>query len=144
MQLRPASGQASLRLGWLFFHINSNRVANREALHAIIVETFGALVSPEVTRRLEEAQIANARINDMHALWHHEQLEARQRWVDVETPAGRIPAMLPPGISRRAETRMDAIPSLGQHTEAILKELGYGSQETEVKAAVVMPVPPWG
>lgn len=114
------------------FLSNSKRVANREALRAIIVETFRSLDSPEVTRRLEEAQIANARINDMLALWEHEQLTARQRWVDVESPAGRIPAMLPPGIGQAADVRMDAVPSLGQHTEAILEELGYGSEHRRV------------
>ena len=75
--------------------------------------------------RLDTAQIANARMNGMHEVWDHEQLKARQRWVDVETPAGRIPALVPPGLPNGYAPRMDAVPTLGEHTEALLREAGY-------------------
>ena len=58
----------------------------------------------------------------MHDVWAHPQLKARNRWLEIETPAGRIPALLPPGMT---EARMDAVPRLGEHTEAILRERGY-------------------
>jgi crotonobetainyl-CoA:carnitine CoA-transferase CaiB-like acyl-CoA transferase len=69
-------------------------------------------------------QIANARMNDMAGVWAHPQLQARQRWHTVGSPAGDIPALLPPGRNNRYDYRMDAVPSVGQHTEAILQELG--------------------
>ena len=74
------------------------------------------------------AQIANARMNDMHELWQHAQLKARGRWVEVDTPAGSVPALLPPGMSNADAPRMDAVPALGQHTDMILRELGYSSE----------------
>lgn len=109
------------------FSSNSKRVANRQALRALIVEIFAAMNAEEVVQRLDDAQIANARINDMHDVWEHEQLLARSRWVNVQTPAGPVPAMLPPGIAHPDAARMDAVPGLGQHTDSILAELGYGS-----------------
>ena len=106
------------------FASNSGRANDREALRAIIVEVFSRLSAEQVIERLEAAQIANARMNDMHAVWQHEQLKARQRWTEVDTPAGRLPALLPPGVPDAASARMDAVPALGQHTDTILCELG--------------------
>ncbi|RYY34411.1 MAG: CoA transferase, partial [Sphingomonadales bacterium] len=100
------------------------RAANRDALRALIVQAFSRMTIDEVTQRLEAAPIANARINDMQALWDHPQLRARSRWAEVDTPAGPIPALLPPGVTDIGQTRMDAIPAVGQHTDAILRELG--------------------
>jgi UPF0271 protein len=79
----------------------------------------------QVIERLERAQIANARMNDMHEVWAHEQLKARHRWIEVDTPVGKIPALLPPGIPDGLQPRIGAIPALGAHTDAILHELGY-------------------
>ena len=76
---------------------NAKRVANRAELARIIGETFGKLTADEVVERLEQAQIANAQVNDMKGVWEHPQLKARHRWVPVETPAGPVPAALPPG-----------------------------------------------
>jgi len=64
----------------------------------------------------------------MKDLWEHAQLRARQRWTEVATPVGLIPALLPPGASSGWDARMDAIPALGEHTEAILSSLGYSLQ----------------
>ena len=111
------------------FASNSKRAAARTALRAIIVAAFAPLTAAEVIERLDAAGIANARMNDMHEVWAHPQLAARKRWVDVDTPAGRIPALLPPGTaadpSAAAAPRMDPVPALGEHTDAILRELGY-------------------
>ncbi|WP_136417521.1 CaiB/BaiF CoA-transferase family protein [Herbaspirillum sp. ST 5-3] len=107
------------------FFTNSARSAARAELRAIIVEVFSRLTAEQVIERLDAAQIANAHMNDMHDLWQHPQLKARQRWVEVDTPAGKIPALLPPGVPDAYEPRMDAVPALGEHTEAILAELGY-------------------
>jgi itaconate CoA-transferase len=80
-----------------------------------------------VIERLDSAQIANAHMNDMHDLWQHVQLKARERWVEVGTPAGPMPALLPPGVPNTYQARMDGVPALGQHTDQILAGLGYGA-----------------
>jgi crotonobetainyl-CoA:carnitine CoA-transferase CaiB-like acyl-CoA transferase len=107
------------------FDANARRHANRTALSAIIDEVFHTLSAAELVARLDAAQIANARVNTMHELWAHPQLEARRRWVSVDTPEGRIPALLPPAASDAFDYRMDAIPGLGEHTDAILRELDF-------------------
>ncbi|MFC3107758.1 CaiB/BaiF CoA transferase family protein [Undibacterium arcticum] len=109
------------------FSSNSRRTAARLELRAIIVEAFAGLTAEQVVERLDAAQIANARMNDMHDLWEHAQLKSRQRWMEVDTPAGKIPALLPPGVPNTYTPRMDAVPALGQHTDAILAELGYAN-----------------
>jgi itaconate CoA-transferase len=106
------------------FDSNARRNEHREALKAIILDTFAKLSTDQVLARLDQAQIANARMNDMAGVWAHPQLQARHRWQAVGTPAGDIPALLPPGRSNAFEYRMDPIPAVGQHTEAILRELG--------------------
>ncbi len=107
------------------FSSNSRRTANRQALRGIIVDAFAHLTSEQAVERLEAAQIANARMNDMHEVWEHAQLKARERWTRVGTPAGPVDALLPPGQPNAFVPRMDAVPALGEHTEAILRELGY-------------------
>ena len=114
------------------FDFNAQRNEHREALKALILDLFGKLTAEQVVARLDEAQIANARMNDMADLWAHPQLQARQRWHTVGSPAGDIPAMLPPGRNNAFDYRMDPVPAVGQHTEAILRELGQ--TETEVAA----------
>lgn len=111
------------------FVTNSQRSAHRDTLRAIIVEAFARLDSDQVIERLDRARIANARVNDMHGVWRHPQLQARRRWTEVDSAAGPLPALLPPGRNPAFEPRMDAIPALGQHTAAILAELGYSSED---------------
>jgi itaconate CoA-transferase len=107
------------------FASNSHRDANRDALTKIIVNVFSQLTAEQVVTRLDEAQIANARLNDMQAFWDHPQLKARGRWREVDTPKGSIQALLPPVNLNDQEPRMDPIPAVGQHTHAILGELGF-------------------
>jgi itaconate CoA-transferase len=102
---------------------NSKRSEERAALRAIIVETFASLSADQVMARLEAAQIANAQVNTMHDLWQHPQLRARDRWRHVDSPAGPLPMLLPPG-TRGDDPQLGAIPALGEHTDAILGELG--------------------
>jgi len=118
------------------FASNSARVAARDALHAIVAEAFATLSADEVVARLDAAQIANASINDMQQVWQHPQLAARRRWREIATPAGAIPALLPPG---RDDAPMGGVPALGEHTAAILAELGYAGEDiAELRAGEVV------
>ena len=109
------------------FSGNALRAASREELRQIIVEAFCDLTAPQVVERLQQAQIANARVNTMQEVWAHPQLRARGRWREVESPVGALPALLPPGSWDDGDPRMDPVPALGEHTDAILGELGLDS-----------------
>ena len=111
------------------FDSNARRHENRAELKAIIDACFAKLTTAEVCERLDQAPIANARMNDMDGLWAHPQLAARERWQTVGSPAGDIPALLPPGKNSAFTYRMDPIPKLGAHTEAILISLGHSAED---------------
>ena len=113
------------------FNQNFKRNENRKELLAIIDACFSQFTVEQVIVRLEQAQIANARLNDMAGLWKHDQLKARNRWVDVDTPVGQIPALLPPGLNDSYEYRMDAIPAVGEHTHTILSEIGLSEEQIQ-------------
>jgi itaconate CoA-transferase len=111
------------------FDGNAKRVANREALHASIDAVFSQLTIEQVVTRLDWAQIANARMNTMQEFWEHPQLQARERWREVDSPVGQLQALLPPVTMRDVEPRMDRIPALGEQTEQILRSLGYQDEQ---------------
>lgn len=113
------------------FTKNSDRVANREDLESIIAAGVGAYSSAELEARLERAGVANARMNTMAQLWDHPVLAERKRWREVATPGGPIEALVPPATLDGIEPRMDAVPALGEHTRAILTELGRTPEEIE-------------
>ncbi len=117
------------------FASNKRRNDNRAALRALIVGVFAQLNAAQVVQRLDLAQIANARVNTMHDLWQHPQLRARGRWTEVDSPVGMLPALLPPGVNNTYDYRMDPVPALGQHTDAILSTLGYDAQHIAVLRA---------
>jgi itaconate CoA-transferase len=111
------------------FNSGPKRSQARQQLFEIIVQAFAPFSAQQIVDRLDAAQIGNARMNDMHEVWDHAQLRARRREVDVMTPVGPIKALLPPGVPDEFEPRMDPIPAVGQHTDAILTELGYSSEQ---------------
>ncbi|MBU3606368.1 CoA transferase [Polynucleobacter sp. MWH-Creno-3A4] len=111
------------------FDRNFKRNEKRAELLQIIDACFSKLTSEQLIARLDQAQIANAHLNDMEGLWKHEQLKARERFTEVATPNGPIAALLPPGLNDSYDYRMDPIPAVGQHTDAILKELGLADSE---------------
>jgi crotonobetainyl-CoA:carnitine CoA-transferase CaiB-like acyl-CoA transferase len=117
------------------FDANSKRSASRDALRAVIVEAFSSLTAQTVLQRLDAAGIANAQMNTVADVWAHPQLEARGRWREVGTSAGRVPALLPPGMPDGFEPRMDPVPALGEHTDAILSELGYEPERIQALRA---------
>lgn len=106
------------------FAKNPLRVLHRDELESIITAAIEPLSADELERKLEAAGVANARMNTMAQLWEHPVLSERDRWRDVQTPGGQIRALLPPATLRGIESRMDPVPALGEHTSAILAELG--------------------
>ena len=121
------------------FNANFKRSDNRDVLRQLIIERFASLSLDEVVARLEQAQIANARVNDMHGVWQHPQLRARDRWREVDSPVGKLPSLLPPGRNDAFSPRMDGVPGLGQHTQAILAELGLNdAQQADLAAGGVV------
>jgi len=120
-------GEAALATDARFSSSNA-RLANRDAMHAAIERVFGTLTAAEVTARLEAAGIANARLNTVQDFWSHPQFEARGRWAKVGSPAGEIDALKPPINISDFEPRMEAVPALGAHGDAILDELGYDAE----------------
>jgi itaconate CoA-transferase len=111
------------------FASNTLRVQAREALRELIVAAFKPHTAEQIAQRLDAAQIANAQARTMHDVWAHPQLAARGRWTQVDTSAGPIPALLAPGIPSQWQPRMDAVPALGEHTDAILTSLGYSAPD---------------
>lgn len=111
------------------FASNTQRNANRAELEAIILQAFAQLDAEQVIARLDEAQIANAHVNTLGDVWRHPQLQARGRVARVDSPAGPLAALLPPGVQSAFDYRMDPIPAVGEHTEAILRELGRDAAE---------------
>jgi itaconate CoA-transferase len=110
------------------FDSNGGRVQNREQLDRAMQEVFQKLTAAEIIARLEAAQIANARMNTVQEFVNHPQLAARNRWSEVDSPVGLLPALLPPVTMENVDIAMNAIPALGQHTSAILDELGFDSE----------------
>jgi crotonobetainyl-CoA:carnitine CoA-transferase CaiB-like acyl-CoA transferase len=104
------------------FATNAQRSKSRAPLRKAIEEIFSQLTRAEVVEKLEAAAIAHANVNEVSDLWSHPQLRARGRWVEVDTPAGPVPALLPPGLTCES-ARMGPVPSIGQHNEAIKAEL---------------------
>ena len=111
------------------FNANSRRSDNRDALRAVIGEAFQVLALDQIVERLEQAGIAYGRMNSVREFWHHPQHSSRGRWRDVSSPAGTVPALLPPIDLQGIEPRMERIPALGEDTETILSEIGYNAEQ---------------
>jgi itaconate CoA-transferase len=108
---------------------NTKRTAARSEVVAMIEKSFSTLTAEQAIEKLEVAGIANARMNTPEEVWNHPQLKARNRWREVDSPVGAIPAPLPPATFAGVEARMDPIPAIGEHTERILAEIGYSTEE---------------
>ncbi len=110
---------------------NTRRFQNKEALRRELESIFADFSAAEVESRMEEAQIAHAQLRDMEAFWEHPQLQARGRIGEVESPVGTLPALHPATTSDEWPPRFDPIPATGEHTRALLTELGYGLEAVE-------------
>lgn len=111
------------------------RFSNRNAMHREIEEVFRSLTAEQIIERLDEADIANARLNDMAEFWRHPQLQARGRWATVGSPGGDLKMLKPPLNLSEFEPRLDAVPALGEHSRAILAELGWSQVAIDELAA---------
>jgi itaconate CoA-transferase len=113
------------------FADNTRRVQNRAALQAEIESVFAAMTARQITERMERGQIAYAQLRELDEFWEHPQLLARSRVVEVGSPVGPLPALLPAAVNETWPPRLDAIPATGEHTPALLAELGYRPEEVE-------------
>jgi itaconate CoA-transferase len=109
------------------------RHQNRDAFHREVDAVFGNLSVSQVVERLDKADIANARLNSMEDFWRHPQLKARGRWASVGSPVGAFEMLKPPFNIEGVAPRLDPIPAVGQHTEAILRELGLEPSSPAVR-----------
>ncbi|MGQ0525112.1 MAG: CaiB/BaiF CoA transferase family protein [Betaproteobacteria bacterium] len=114
---------------------NTKRTASRTELVALIEGIFATMTAAQVIERLDAAGIANARMNTPEEVWNHAQLKARNRWREVGSPVGMIPAPLPPATFSGIEARMDSIPAVGEHTDRILTEIGYRRDQIDALRA---------
>jgi len=117
------------------FASNSARVANREELDRVIVPILSALTAADLTQRLNDARIANGRMNDVPGLLGHPQLAQRDRWREIESPVGPIRCLLPPINLPGTAPRLDGVPELGAHSAAILGELGHDAVHVDTLRA---------
>jgi itaconate CoA-transferase len=111
------------------FSTNASRLQNRAEIESLIETRFSTHTRAEVLGWLEQAGIPTGAVNDVPAVAAHSQLAARRRWVEIASPAGTIPALLPPHNLQHAPPRMGAVPALGEHTQEILSELGLEGAE---------------
>jgi itaconate CoA-transferase len=108
---------------------NSARLERRAEVTALIEKAFSGMTAAEACAKLDAAGIANARINTPDEVWDHPQFRARNRWREFGSPVGPLTAPLPPATLSGFEARMDPVPRVGEHSEAILGELGYSGAE---------------
>ncbi|MEU0964601.1 CaiB/BaiF CoA-transferase family protein [Streptomyces sp. NPDC005917] len=112
------------------FATNAARVANRARTDELVGTALKTVDADEAVARLEAAGIACARLRDLHEVAEHPQLAARERWREVGSPVGPLPALLPPiTLPGGDEARMGDVPALGQHTEALLRAVGMTDAE---------------
>ncbi|MFC7643311.1 CaiB/BaiF CoA transferase family protein [Streptosporangium lutulentum] len=106
---------------------NSSRVENDAELRVMLQEALSGLTAQQVIERLDEVGIANARMRTMHEFAEHPQLEARDRWREVDSPVGPVRSLLPPVTVTGREAAMGAIPAAGQHSDALRAEFAPGA-----------------
>ena len=111
------------------FNSNLQRAAHREEVTKLIEDHFADKTSLEVVALLDEAGIANGRMNTARDVWEHVQFKARDRWRDINTPGGSVKALLPPFTFTDVEAVMGDVPALGADTDAVLSELGFAPDE---------------
>ncbi|GGN36632.1 CaiB/BaiF CoA transferase family protein [Streptomyces fuscichromogenes] len=111
------------------FRTNAGRVEHRAPLDEAIGAWCGRHDLAYVQARADAAGIGNARYNTAKDVLAHEQLTARERWREIGTPSGPVPALLPPPVIAGYDPPMGSVPALGEHTDAVLAELGFAAPD---------------
>jgi itaconate CoA-transferase len=118
---------------------NSDRVARRAELDAVIGQWAASLPLAACRKAAEAAAIGNARLNKPTEVLNHPQLTERDRWREIGSPVGPVLGLLPPPESPDWDWRLDPIPALGEHTAGVLGELGFGPGDlADLRAAGVI------
>jgi crotonobetainyl-CoA:carnitine CoA-transferase CaiB-like acyl-CoA transferase len=110
---------------------NADRVAHRDELESIITAAIAELTTAEFAQRLEDAGVANARMNDVEQVWNHPVLVERNRLREFRTPGGVAMAHLPPTAIAGIDPSLGDVPALGAHSANILCDLGYSPREID-------------
>lgn len=109
---------------------NAGRDARREELYAVIDAWTASLEQSEVLRLLAEAEVPASRIYSVADMFTDPQFIAREMFVQGHLPDGKAFSM--PGIVPKLSGTPGATewvgPALGEHTEAILSEMGYSEE----------------
>lgn len=113
------------------FATNPDRLAHRRELEEVVRVAFSRHTTQELTAMLAEADVAYGELRTVWGLLEHPQLRVRDRWRQVPSPVGPLLALLPPVSLPEAEPFLGPIPELGQHTEAVLREVGLTPEEVE-------------
>jgi len=111
------------------FRDNNARREHRLEMTQLIEDYFSDMTSIEAVKKLDAAGIANGRLNEPGDVWQHVQFSARDRWREINSPGGPVRALLPPFTFTDVEAAMGDVPALGQHTDAVLQELGFAPSE---------------
>jgi len=115
---------------------NPSRLARRDEVNAFVSKRFAQLTGAEAVALLEAARVAYAHLNSVQGYLEHPVLHGRDRWRSVDTPNGPVRALLPPATLPGVPSRMDPVPAVGEHTDAILAELGYtGTEVAQMREA---------
>jgi itaconate CoA-transferase len=117
------------------FATMAQRRQNRAALTAVIEDFFSDKTSEQVAALLDDAGIANGRLNEPIDVWNHVQFSARDRWRQVGTEAGPVQALLPPFTFTDEAAAIGDVPSVGQHTDEVLAEIGFSRERIEAMRA---------
>lgn len=113
------------------FASNQLRVQHRQELDGAVAERTRPWGTADLEQRLGDAGVPAAQLNDMAGLVEHPQLSARDRWREVGTESGPVRALLPPMTFTDTELAMGDVPALGQHTAAVLTDLGRSAEEID-------------
>ncbi len=102
------------------FASNAQRVAHRGVLDALITDAFAAHPRDDVAQRLEDAGIANGRVNSMDDLAAHPQ----NRFVTVDTPSGPVRLLAPGAVVDGQVPQFGPVPALDAHGDTVRQEFG--------------------
>jgi crotonobetainyl-CoA:carnitine CoA-transferase CaiB-like acyl-CoA transferase len=95
-----------------------NRVENRPELDAFVQQVFSKQTADEICNKLYKADIAYGRVNEVSGLSDH----AALRKITIDSPSGPITMPAPPALVKGEERQYGAIPSIGNHSDALRKE----------------------